>query len=91
MKLQISRKIVSKTLKMKISNKKSHVIPRFGTTRNEITKTGTIAQTITIATTTTILGNAKTTIGKLDEINKTFEMPNLPNDIVVIAMKLDIH
>ena len=45
-----------------------------------MTITGKIAKTITMAT---------TTIGKLDEITKTTEKPDLPTDFVVIAKNLD--
>ena len=37
------------------------------------------------------MGNATITFGKMAEITKTTEMPNLPNDIVVIAINLDIQ
>ena len=83
---------MSKGLKTRISNKTSYEVTRIGTTRNATTITGTIAKTITIAT-TTIMGNATKTTGKSDEKRKgrNIEMPNLSNDIVVLAKKLDIE
>ena len=37
------------------------------------------------------MGNATEPFGKMDEITITIEKPNLPNDIVVIAVNLDIQ